>query len=138
MGIRLINIKTIPASKNLGQMSFFEFQDDIDFLIKRIYYITNVQAGCVRGFHAHKELKQILFCPYGNIELTLEDQDGIQTIVLDDPSKAVVLYPCVWRKMKWLVSDSVLCVAASDCYSESDYIRNYDNFLKYLREHDED
>ena len=133
-GCKVITIKTISTA-GAGQLSFFEGQHDIPFDMRRIYYISQVPDGVRRGFHAHKELKQLIFCPYGNIRLFLDDGRGNKDkIELSDPSVGVVVERPVWREMLWCKEDSVLCVAASDYYSEADYIRNYDDFLAYLQE----
>lgn len=129
-GCRLIRINTI-ASLEAGILCVFESGKDIDFDIKRIYYISNVPEGVQRGFHAHKELKQLLFCPYGRISLLLDDGMFKETIILDNPSLGVVIDKPIWREMSWLKKDSVLVVAASEYYTSEDYIRNYEEFLNF-------
>ncbi|WP_295093557.1 GNAT family N-acetyltransferase [Ruminococcus sp.] len=131
-GCRVIHIKTIPTV-NAGELSFFETTHDIPFDIKRMYYISKVPEGVRRGFHAHKELKQLLFCPYGRIQLILENRNGREEIELSDPSIGVIIDQPTWREMLWLQKDSVLCVAASDFYKVEDYIRDYDEFLKFIK-----
>ena len=130
-GCKVIHIKTIPTV-DAGELSFFEGTHEIPFEIKRIYYISKVPEGVRRGFHAHKELKQLLFCPYGRIQLILENNNGREEIELSDPSIGVVIDQCTWREMLWLQKDSVLCVAASDFYKVEDYIRDYDEFIEYI------
>lgn len=129
-GCKVIRIKTIPTV-DAGELSFFEAGHDIPFDIKRIYYISKVPEGVRRGFHAHKELKQLLFCPYGRIQLVFENKNGREEIELSDPSIGVVIDQCTWREMLWLQKDSVLCVAASDYYKAEDYIRDYQEFKAY-------
>ncbi len=132
VGCRVVNIKTIPTL-NAGELSFFEGDNhDLSFPIKRIYYISKVPEGVKRGFHAHKELKQLLFCPYGSIQIVLENENGRDEITLSDPSIGVVIDKPTWREMLWLQKDSVLCVAASDFYKTDDYIRDYDEFKKFI------
>lgn len=126
-GCKVVRIKTIPTV-DAGELSFFEGTHDIDFEIKRIYYISKVPEGVRRGFHAHKKLKQLLFCPYGRIQLILENQNGREEIELSDPSIGVIIDKPTWREMLWLQKDSVLCVAASDFYDVEDYVRDYDEF----------
>ena len=126
-GCRVIHIKTIP-SVNAGELSFFDTNIDIDFDIKRVYYISKVPEGVRRGFHAHKKLKQLLFCPYGRIQLVLENKNVREEIELSDPSIGVVVDSMTWREMLWLQKDSVLCVAASEFYDAEDYIRDYEVF----------
>lgn len=131
-GCKVVHIKTIPTV-GAGELSFFEGGHDIPFDIKRIYYISKVPEGTRRGFHAHKELKQLLFCPYGRIQLILENANGREEIELYDPSIGVVIEEPTWREMLWLQKDSVLCVAASDYYKPEDYIRDYDEFKELIR-----
>lgn len=126
-GCKIVRIKTIPTVE-AGELSFFEASHDIPFDIKRIYYISKVPEGVRRGFHAHKKLKQLLFCPYGKIQLILENENGREEIELSDPSIGVLIEQPTWREMLWMQKDSVLCVAASEYYSVDDYIRNYDEF----------
>lgn len=130
-GCKVIHIKTVPTV-NAGELSFFEAKHEFPFEVKRIYYISKVPEGVRRGFHAHKELKQLLFCPYGRIQLVLENEEGREEIELSDPSIGVVIDRPTWREMLWLQKDSVLCVAASDYYKVEDYVRDYDEFKKLL------
>lgn len=130
-GCRIVHIKTVPTV-DAGELSFFEANQDIPFDVKRIYYISKVPEGVRRGFHAHKELKQLLFCPYGRIQLILENANGREEIELSDPSIGVVIEEPTWREMLWLQKDSVLCVAASDYYKVEDYIRDYSEFKNYI------
>ena len=74
-----------------------------------------------------------MFCPYGRIQLILENRNGREEIELSDPSIGVVIEECTWREMLWLQKDSVLCVAASDYYAAEDYIREYDAFKAYIQ-----
>lgn len=131
-GCKVIKIKTIPTVE-AGELSFFEAINDIPFDIKRIYYISKVPEGVRRGFHAHKELKQLLFCPYGKIQLVLENIHGREEIELSDPSVGVLIDKPTWREMLWLKRNSVLCVAASDYYTEEDYLRHYSDFIEYVK-----
>lgn len=133
VGCKVIRINTIPTV-NAGELSFFEAAHDIPFDIKRVYYISKVPEGVRRGFHAHKQLKQLLFCPYGKIQLILENEYGREEIELSDPSIGVIIDKCTWREMLWLQKDSVLCVAASEYYSTDDYIRDYSEFRKIIKQ----
>ena len=130
-GCKVIRIKTIPTV-NAGELSFFEATHEVPFEIKRIYYISRVPEGVRRGFHAHKKLRQLLFCPYGRIQLILENKNGREEIELSDASIGVYIDECTWREMVWLQKDSVLCVAASDFFKAEDYIRDYDEFRKHI------
>lgn len=130
-GCPIIQIKTIPTI-GAGELSFFESNHDIGFVVNRVYYISKVPEGVRRGFHAHKSLKQILFCPYGKIQLLLDNGSRREEITLSDPSIGIVIDKPTWREMLWLQKDSVLVVGASDYYDINDYIRNYSDFLKMV------
>lgn len=131
-GCKIIRIKTVPTV-GAGELSFFEASHDVPFSFKRMYYISKVPEGTRRGFHAHKNLKQLLFCPYGRIQLILENKNGREEIELSDPSIGVVIEEPTWREMLWLQKDSVLCVAASEFYDVEDYIRDYSEFREYIK-----
>ena len=120
-------------SSDLGTLSFFESQVDFPFEIKRIYYIYGVEKDTIRGKHAHKNLKQIMWCPFGKIEIEIDTAKEKNTYVLDSPEKVIILSKGYWRTMKWIDQSSVLCVAASDFYKEEDYIRNYEDYLKFMK-----
>lgn len=131
LGCEIIKINTVPTV-DAGKLSFFEAEKDFPFPIKRIYYISKVPEGVRRGFHAHKELKQLLFCPYGKIQIILDDGESREEITLSDPSVGIMIDRPMWREMLWLEKDSVLCVAASEYYQVEDYMRDYKEFKEYL------
>lgn len=120
-----------------GSLSFFEFQKELSFEIKRIYYIYNFSEQNRRGFHAHKNLKQVMFCPHGKIEVEFNDGKEKEKYLLDSPTKILVVEKGYWREFVSLEEGSILCVGASDIYDEDDYIRNYDDYLKWEEENNE-
>lgn len=116
-----------------GSLSFFEADKDISFPIKRIFYVYGVPKNGIRGKHAHKTNKQLLFCPYGQIKIILDDGKGRKSeVILDNPSVGLILNECTWVEMVWLSEGSVLCVAASEYYNENESIRDYDEFIQYV------
>ena len=133
IGYHLIQLP-VRATNGLGSLSFLEAGTDTSFPINRIYYIYDVPAGTQRGGHAHKRLRQLLFCPSGCIEIQLSDGAQHVSILLDSPNKALLIGPGLWRDMIWRTENAVLCVAASDHYDEKDYIRDYNEFLSYRKE----
>lgn len=117
-----------------GALSFVEGMRDIPFEIKRVYYIHSEKAGAHRGCHAHKTLNQFLFCPSGSVLILLDDGNNKTEVLLDDPAKGLLLPQRCWHEMIWNEDHSVLCVLASDYYDESDYIRDYDAFLAFVKD----
>lgn len=135
MNYKMIKIKTISnQDSSYGELSFFEGEKDIPFAIKRVYFIYETQKGMHRGFHAHKQNWQLLFCPYGKIDIILDSGSERETVSLDDPSKGLLLHPGLWREMIWRQDSSVLCVVASEYYNPKEYICNYRDYLRYLHE----
>jgi dTDP-4-dehydrorhamnose 3,5-epimerase-like enzyme len=117
-----------------GALSVIEGERDIPFQIKRVYYTYGVAKDVARGSHAHKTLYQYLFCPYGQIKVILDDGYVKTETLLDNPVKGLVVQPAHWRDLIWEKDNSVLCVLASDYYDEDDYIRDYDQFIKFCEE----
>ena len=131
MIVKTINIRS-ETDPGKGTLSFFEAQKDVPFEIKRIYYIHSVPKGIQRGGHAHRKLRQILWCPYGRIRIKLDDGTDTAEVMLDDPTKGLLVEHNTWREMFWEQDDSVLCVAADAWYDETDYIRDYREFKALL------
>jgi len=131
-GVDVIRIHQVPTDGK-GNLQFFEGNKDIPFAIKRIYFITDVKTGICRGAHAHKELKQVLFCPYGSVLLKLSNTKAEVEFLLDRPNVGIIIQQPTWRDMQWKVDNSVLCVVASDYYTETDYIRDYSEYERYMK-----
>ena len=138
MQYRMIDIKTNYAKDEaMGSLSVLESCRDIPFDIRRLYYIQGTKAGIRRGHHAHKALWQLLICPSGSIKVNMDDGENKEHVILDDASKGLLMAPGIWHTMDWIEDDSLLCVVASDYYDESDYMRNYDEFLTFMSQHPE-
>ena len=100
--------------------------------IKRVYYMYDTLEGVRRGFHAHKCLEQILICIHGSCKILMDDGNEKVEVPLDKPYEGLYISNAIWREMFDFSPDAVLMVLASEYYDESDYIRNYDEFLKYI------
>jgi dTDP-4-dehydrorhamnose 3,5-epimerase-like enzyme len=109
-----------------------ETTKQIPFAIKRVYYIYGTQADVARGFHAHKQLQQVAICVSGKCRMILDDGTKREELWLDSPDKGLLIGDLVWREMHDFSEGCVLLVLASEHYDESDYIRDYDDFLGSL------
>ncbi len=127
----IIKIQTIHS--DLGSLSFFQTEGEQIIRIKRIYYIYGVSKGMKRGMHAHRELEQIAFCPYGRVRLVLDDGNLKEVILLDKPDKGLYIGKGIWHEMLWEEDNSVLVVAASMLYDENDYVRDYGTFVSMVK-----
>ena len=117
-----------------GKLIVLEQRKEIPFDMKRIYYIFDTLQDVRRGFHAHKQLQQVLICIHGSCKILLDDGKRREIIELNDCSKGLFLYKPMWREMYDFSEGAVLAVIASDYYTEKDYIRDYDTFLEYIEE----
>ena len=132
-----MEIKTITFSihgDNRGQLIAIEELKDVPFKIKRVYYMYNTTNGVTRGYHAHKNLKQVLICVKGSCKIHLDNGYETVEVLLDDPSIGLYVAHNMWREMYDFSPDAVLLVLASELYDESDYIRNYNDFLEFVKE----
>ncbi len=116
-----------------GMLVALEENKEIPFAIKRVYYMYDTGLNVRRGYHAHKKLEQILICVCGKCTIHVDDGLSTQEIILDKPYEGLYISNDVWREMYDFSEDAVLMVLASELYDESDYIRDYQQFMNYLR-----
>lgn len=116
-----------------GQLIALEEMRDIPFTIKRVYYMYDTAEGVHRGFHSHKNLEQILVCIHGSCKVLLDNGYEKKIVFLEKPYEGLYVGPNMWREMFDFSKDAVLLVLASELYNESDYIRDYDEFLKLIK-----
>ena len=125
---QLINLPNL--SDDRGGLVAIEANNTIPFDIKRIYYIFAASKYKPRGFHAHKDLKQLAVCVSGNCRFILDNGAIREEVLLDSPTKGLIIDSMMWREMHDFSADCVLLVLASEYYMESDYIRDYAEFKK--------
>lgn len=130
--MQVIKIQFQKHGDDRGQLVALEEQKEIPFSMKRIYYIYATAEGVRRGFHAHKSLEQILICIHGSCKILLDNGKEKNEVILDTPYEGIYIANNIWREMFDFSPDAVLLVLASELYNESDYIRDYDEFMKYV------
>ena len=128
MNIKLISIPKIED--NRGNLSVIE-HDVIPFEIKRVYYLYDVPAGAERGGHSHIDQKEFLVALSGSFDVVLNDGQNQQIVSLNKPYEGLLINQGIWRELNNFSSGSVCLVIASAVYDEGDYIREFDEFLKY-------
>lgn len=121
-----------PHGDDRGQLVALEEFVDIPFTIRRVYYMYDTKEGVVRGHHAHKSLQQILVCIHGSCKIKLDNGYEKKIVPLEKPYEGLYIANNIWREMYDFSEDAVLMVLASDLYKEEDYIRSYDEFLKFI------
>jgi dTDP-4-dehydrorhamnose 3,5-epimerase-like enzyme len=119
------------GESSLGFITVAEFPVDLPFEIKRVYWTYFTPQSVVRGFHAHKELYQLIFAVNGIIKFKTEDRNGDKNeFILSAPHIGLFIPPYVWREIEFSHNAVLLCLA-SQIFSEADYIRDYSQFQKY-------
>lgn len=122
----------VPHGDSRGQLIAIEQLKDIPFEIKRVYYIYDTLPDVRRGFHAHKTLQQLLICTSGECKILLDDGENKEVVVLNNPTEGLFVDKLIWHEMFDFSEGAILMSLASDYYNESDYLRNYDDFIKYI------
>ena len=122
-----------PHGDARGQLVALEEFKDIPFQIKRVYYMYDTGEGVVRGHHAHKSLQQILICIHGSCKIKLDNGRESKVVPLEKPYEGLYVSNVMWREMYDFSPDAVLMMLASELYDESDYIRDYDEFLDFVK-----
>ena len=131
MNYKIIDIPKINNTKgNIGVVE----NDTIPFDVKRVYYLFDVPSGAKRGGHAHKKLKQVILAISGSFDVVLKDGKSKEIITLNRPDKGLLIENNIWRELENFSSGSVCLVLASEEFSEADYIRNYKDYLSFVKE----
>ena len=128
MNYKLIDMKVFGDSR--GKLISLEGCRNVPFEIKRVYYIFDTLPNEARGFHAHKNMEQIVVAMDGACEFILDDGKNKESVLLNRPDVGLYIGKNMWREMRNFSYGCKLMVLASDYYDESEYIRNYDEFLK--------
>ena len=123
-----------PHGDERGQLVSLEEFNDIPFRIKRVYYMYDTVSDVVRGRHAHKKLQQILVCVHGSCKIKLDNGKEKKVVALEKPYEGLFVSNNMWREMYDFSEDAVLMVFASELYDEADYIRDYDEFLRFVKD----
>lgn len=117
-----------------GNLTWVESGVNLPFDLKRTFYLYDIPGGEARGAHAHKECHQFLVAASGAFEVVLDDGVNKRTIMLNRPFCGLHIPPGIWAAEQGFSSGSVCLVLASETFDESDYIRNYDNYLEFRKQ----
>jgi dTDP-4-dehydrorhamnose 3,5-epimerase-like enzyme len=113
-----------------GMLVALEKDRNVPFDIRRVYYLFATRSEVHRGQHAHRHLRQLVVTVRGSVTILLDDGDGPEEVVLDDPTQGLLLGRMVWRELYNFSEDCVLMVLADQLYDPADYITDYDEFLR--------
>ena len=130
---KLIKFKEI--TDNRGKMIPIEYPSQLEFPIKRVYYIYDVSQGIRRGYHSHNNLEQVLIAVHGKVKILIKTPYEEEIITLDNPNKGLYIGPMIWREMFDFEDEAVLLVLANHEYDECDYIRDYNSYKEKAKEY---
>lgn len=116
-----------------GHLVALESNKQIPFDVKRVFYIYETEKDVPRGNHSHYKTKQFLVAVNGSCKVTLDNGKIKETFDLNKPNLGLFQDALIWGSMHDFSSDCVLMVLADEYYVASDYITNYNEFLKVVR-----
>lgn len=117
-----------------GNLTYIYNDIHLPFKVKRVFYSYDIPGGESRGAHAHKECHQFLVAASGAFEVLLDDGINKRTVLLNRPFYGLHVPPGIWAAEQGFSSGSICLVLASHGYAKEDYIRDYDEYLKYINE----
>jgi len=132
---RFLKMHSKVTLEGKGTLGIVEF-GELDFVPERIYWLTEIPAGGTRGSHAHKKLHQLLVVVSGSMTIDICEGDDSYSYNLNSDSPSLRLYPRTWRKLHNFSERTSILVLCDAEYDEVDYIRNFDEYLKWFREQD--
>lgn len=134
MSLDLCTLTNLPKiSDPRGNLTFIEGERHVPFAIQRVYYLYDVPGGAERGGHAHKELRQLIIAMSGSFDVVLDDGHAKKRVHLNRSYTGLYVCPMIWRELDNFSSGSVCMVLASNHYDESDYYRDYAEFLRAVK-----
>lgn len=127
---RLLDLTTVSDER--GSLTVAEFEDDIPFTVRRVFFLHSVPPGMRRAFHAHREQHQVILAVSGRFDVMLDDGRSSRTVALSDPRRGLYVPPMVWKELGGFSPEAVCAVLTSIPYREDDYYRDYDAFRRAL------
>ena len=132
--VKGVTFHRLPRFEDMrGMLSVGEFGRDLPFAPKRYFVVFDVPSSEVRGEHAHRLCHQFLVCVRGSMSVVVDDGAHREEFQLDRPDAGLHISPLVWATQYRYSPDAVLLVFASEHYDASDYVRDYDEFLRAIR-----
>ena len=124
----------LPRIKNRsGNITVIHNRKEIPFYVRRIFYLYDIPGGESRGSHAHKKCHQFLVAASGSFEVQLDDGKVKKIVMLNQPYRGLHIPPGIWASEVNFSSGAICLVLASHKYDESDYLREYEEFLEFKK-----
>lgn len=117
-----------------GNLSFFEYPNQLPFEIKRTYWIYDVPGGEVRGSHAFKEQQEFIVALSGSFDVVIHDGKEEKKFSLNRSYHGLYIPKMFWRKLENFSTNSLALIVSDNAYNENDYIRDFELFKKLADE----
>lgn len=130
----LVELPKIEVEARKGNLTIAYNNEHFPYDVKRVFYSYDIPGGEARGAHAHRECHQFLIAASGSFEVLLDDGRNKRTVLLNRPFYGLHVLPGIWASEQGFSSGSICLVLASENYFEEDYIRSYDDYLKYIKD----
>ena len=130
MNARIIELPRITDPR--GNLTVCENESNLPFDVKRVYWVYDVPGGESRGSHAHKRCREFIIAVSGSFSVTVNDGKREQTFMLNHPYQGLLVEENQWRTLEDFSSGAVCLVLASEPFNEDDYIRDFEEYTKYL------
>jgi hypothetical protein len=128
---RIIDLPKIVDKR--GNLTAIEANQDIPFAIKRVYYVYDIPGGESRGGHAHKQQQEFIIAASGSFDAILDDGMHKHRYHLNRGYYGLYVPQVIWRDLDNFSTGSVCLVLASDHFDEADYVRDYNDFVKFVK-----
>jgi hypothetical protein len=129
--MQIINLPKIEDHR--GNLSFIEEETHIPFKIRRVYWIYDVPGGEFRGSHAFKKSEEFIVAISGSFDVILHDGIEEKKFSLNRSYYGLYVTKLVFRRLENFSTNSLALILASTDYNENDYIRNFDEFLTFIK-----
>jgi hypothetical protein len=117
-----------------GALTVGQIGDGLPFVPRRYFVIFDVPTGQLRGAHAHRTMHQLLVCVHGDCSVAADDGEHREEFLLDAPDLALHIEPTVWTTQFRFSGKAVLMVLTSGEYDRTDYIEDYEEYLRHVRQ----
>lgn len=117
-----------------GNLSFAEQNIHMPFEIRRVYWLYDVPGGVARGGHAEKNNEELIIALSGAFEIVVDDGENTKKFVLNRSYYGLFIPKGIWREIKEFSTNALALEFGSIPYSVNDYIRDYEDFIRYTKE----
>ncbi len=122
----LVDVPTFTDER--GAISVMD--KELPFLIKRVFWLHNIQEGKDRGAHALLDSSEIMVAVHGSFIVDLDDTDNQISILLDNPSKGLMIKPGIWFRTHSYREEGVSLILAEEEYARDKYTYDYEEYKR--------